>query len=236
MARKYKAKVDTPHGQRTCFEASVERAGRKPLVARFGGIPLKRQKKAVLDDRPAVPATTRKELVTRLHAGPVRMVRAARGRGGPPGPQARRPHQAGTPAARVGKTHGQNAQEDAHRLRPLPPGHPRGHPYRCHGIVTGEPRAPETVPAWFGPGAGGKGPAARQAPRRRPTGVAAELEQHAGQRAAGDAAQRGPQDRGNRRAGRADQPGQGRDGGARARHDRLASAFPGPAGVYTESQ
>jgi len=69
MARKYQAKVDTPHGKRTCFEATVERAGRKPLVARFGGIPLKRQKKAVLDDRPAVPATTRRELVTRLHAG-----------------------------------------------------------------------------------------------------------------------------------------------------------------------
>ena len=69
MARKYQAKIDTPHGKRTCFEAIVERAGRKPLVARFGGIPLKRQKKAVLDDRPTVPATTRKELVTRLQAG-----------------------------------------------------------------------------------------------------------------------------------------------------------------------
>ena len=69
MARKYQAKIDTPHGKRTCFEAIVDRAGRKPLVARFGGIPLKRQKKAVLDDRPTVPATTRKELVTRLHAG-----------------------------------------------------------------------------------------------------------------------------------------------------------------------
>ena len=69
MARKYQAKIDTPHGKRTCFEAIVERAGRKPLVARFGGIPLKRQKKAVLDDRPTIPATTRKELVTRLQAG-----------------------------------------------------------------------------------------------------------------------------------------------------------------------
>ena len=46
MARKYQAKIDTPRGKRTCFEAIVERAGRKPLVARFGGIPLKRQKKA----------------------------------------------------------------------------------------------------------------------------------------------------------------------------------------------
>jgi group II intron reverse transcriptase/maturase len=69
MARKYQAKTDTQHGKRTCFEAIVERAGRKPLAARFGGIPLKRQKKAVLDDRPAVPATTRKELLTRLRAG-----------------------------------------------------------------------------------------------------------------------------------------------------------------------
>ena len=88
MARKYQAKADTPHGKRNCFEAVTERPGRKPLIARFGGIPLKRQKKAVIDDRPAIPATTRKELVTRL-AGPVRVVPAARGRGSPPGSQAR---------------------------------------------------------------------------------------------------------------------------------------------------
>ncbi len=69
MARKYQATADTPHGKRNCFEAVTERPGRKPLIARFGGIPLKRQKKAVIDDRPAVPATTRKELVTRLRAG-----------------------------------------------------------------------------------------------------------------------------------------------------------------------
>ena len=70
MARKYKAVTLTPHGPRTCFEARTERPGRKPLVARFGGIPLKRQKKAVLDDRlPVPPATRRKELVTRLLNG-----------------------------------------------------------------------------------------------------------------------------------------------------------------------
>ena len=69
MARKYQAKVDTPYGKRACFEAVVERAGRKPLVARFGGIPLKRQNKAVLTDRKPVPATTGSELVTRLCAG-----------------------------------------------------------------------------------------------------------------------------------------------------------------------
>ena len=70
MARKYKATVITPHGPRTCFEARTERPGRKPLVARFGGIPLKRHKRAVLDDcLPAPAPTRRKELVTRLLRG-----------------------------------------------------------------------------------------------------------------------------------------------------------------------
>ena len=70
MARKYKAVIETPHGRRTCFQATVERAGRRPLVATFGGIPLKRQKRAVLDDRALAPITTRrKELVLRLQAG-----------------------------------------------------------------------------------------------------------------------------------------------------------------------
>jgi group II intron reverse transcriptase/maturase len=68
-ARKYKTVTATPHGPRTCFEARTERPGRKPLVARFGGIPLKRQKKAVLNDRQPAPATRRKELVTRLLRG-----------------------------------------------------------------------------------------------------------------------------------------------------------------------
>ena len=72
MAARFKTVIDTPHGKRTCFEARVEREGRKPLVTRFGGIPLKRQKKAVLDDRQPVPATRRrkgKELIYRLRGG-----------------------------------------------------------------------------------------------------------------------------------------------------------------------
>jgi group II intron reverse transcriptase/maturase len=71
MAAKYKATVETPHGPRVCMQVSTDRGdGRKPLVARFGGIPLKRQKKAVLDDRRSPPvAVPRKELISRLHAG-----------------------------------------------------------------------------------------------------------------------------------------------------------------------
>jgi hypothetical protein len=70
MAARYKAKIDTPHGLRTCFQVVVEREGRKPLVARFGGIPLKRQNKAVLHDRvPERVTYPRKELPVRLLAG-----------------------------------------------------------------------------------------------------------------------------------------------------------------------
>ena len=38
MAARYKAKVITGHGPRTCFEARLQREGKKDLVARFGGI------------------------------------------------------------------------------------------------------------------------------------------------------------------------------------------------------
>jgi group II intron reverse transcriptase/maturase len=68
MARKHRAIITTPHGPRTCFQATVERQGRKPLVTRFGGIPLKRQKKAAITDRLPDPPTRRKELIQRLRA------------------------------------------------------------------------------------------------------------------------------------------------------------------------
>jgi hypothetical protein len=46
------------------------RAGRKPLVARFGGIALRRRKKAVLHDRDRPPVIVqRKELINRLLTG-----------------------------------------------------------------------------------------------------------------------------------------------------------------------
>jgi hypothetical protein len=67
MAARHQATIMTPSGPRRCFEATVHRAGRKPLVARFGGIPLKRQKTAVIDDRaPNGLPHRQKELITRL--------------------------------------------------------------------------------------------------------------------------------------------------------------------------
>ncbi len=143
MARKHKAKTGTPRGPRTCFEATVERAGRKPLVARFGGIPLTRQKKAGPHRPRARPGHRPQGADNPAPQRPVRVVRASRPGGNPPGPQARRPRrQAGTAAARVGAPHGHHAQEDPRGLHLLPHGHPRrAANRRIHAIVTGEPRA-----------------------------------------------------------------------------------------------
>jgi group II intron reverse transcriptase/maturase len=68
MAARYKAKIETPHGLRTCFEAVRRRENNpRPLVARFGGIPLTRRKTAVIDDRvPGRNPLARKEIITRL--------------------------------------------------------------------------------------------------------------------------------------------------------------------------
>jgi group II intron reverse transcriptase/maturase len=71
MARKYKASIDTPDGPRTCFQVTVHREqGKKPLVARFGGIPLTRKRTAVVTDLNPIMATGKgNELIRRLVAG-----------------------------------------------------------------------------------------------------------------------------------------------------------------------
>jgi group II intron reverse transcriptase/maturase len=70
MAGKYRATVQTDHGPRKCFQVVVQRSdGRKPLVARFGGIPLHRQPTAALTDRAPTLGTYRgNELIHRLLA------------------------------------------------------------------------------------------------------------------------------------------------------------------------
>jgi group II intron reverse transcriptase/maturase len=67
MATRYKAKVITGHGPRTCFEARRHRQGKPDLVARFGGIPLRQDRRAVIRDlAPAQNGYPRKELIHRL--------------------------------------------------------------------------------------------------------------------------------------------------------------------------
>jgi group II intron reverse transcriptase/maturase len=67
MAEKHRAKIDTVHGTRTCYEARKTREGKPDLVSRFGGIPLKRDRKAEIRDpkaKPAIPAP--KEITYRI--------------------------------------------------------------------------------------------------------------------------------------------------------------------------
>jgi len=70
MARRYKSTIESPAGPRTFFQVTVARdRGRKPLVARFGGIPLIRHRAAALTDRrPVMASTRRNELIHRLLA------------------------------------------------------------------------------------------------------------------------------------------------------------------------
>jgi hypothetical protein len=66
-AARYKAKAITGNGPRTCFEARRHRQGKKDLVARFGGIPLRQDRRAVITDpAPAQASYPRRELISRL--------------------------------------------------------------------------------------------------------------------------------------------------------------------------
>ena len=69
ILRKYKSKVQTPEGTRKCIEVIVERAGKKPLVARFGGVSLKRRLFRVATDHVIAAPLRPKELIRRLKNG-----------------------------------------------------------------------------------------------------------------------------------------------------------------------
>jgi group II intron reverse transcriptase/maturase len=64
MWLRYRTTVSTPHGPRACIQVTVPREGRQPLVARFGGIPLKRQKRQLIDDHVTGPGRPRRKEIT----------------------------------------------------------------------------------------------------------------------------------------------------------------------------
>jgi group II intron reverse transcriptase/maturase len=66
--RRYQRSVETPQGPRKVLEATVEREGKQPLVARWGGISLARQTKAILNDQLPFVWGGRSELEKRLLA------------------------------------------------------------------------------------------------------------------------------------------------------------------------
>jgi hypothetical protein len=70
MQKRYRSTVSTPYGTMKCLKVTVDRGeSQKPLVAYFGGIPLRRQKQAILHDTtPRRFDSSRNELVKRLLA------------------------------------------------------------------------------------------------------------------------------------------------------------------------
>jgi group II intron reverse transcriptase/maturase len=67
--RQHRGSIQTPHGPRPCLKISQERDGKPPLVAIFGGIPLRRQKTALLQDQPIYRYEPRRsDLLQRLLA------------------------------------------------------------------------------------------------------------------------------------------------------------------------
>ena len=67
---RYKSTVQTEHGERKCLTVVKEQGeGKRPHVARFGGIPLKRKRQAdLIDQKPQRYRTERNELIKRLLA------------------------------------------------------------------------------------------------------------------------------------------------------------------------
>lgn len=65
---RYKAILQTPDGPYKGLQVIVEREGKKPLIAKWGGISLKRDIHAVLDDAPPHAWITRTQLEQRLLA------------------------------------------------------------------------------------------------------------------------------------------------------------------------
>jgi len=67
MAARHKAKIETSDGLRACFEARKHREGKPDLVARFGGIILRQDRRAVITDpAPVRVRVPRRELLARL--------------------------------------------------------------------------------------------------------------------------------------------------------------------------
>jgi hypothetical protein len=68
VREKYRATFEVKGRTYKGMQITLERQGKKPLVAQWGGIPLERDKRAILKDDPHVYWGRRSELVKRLLA------------------------------------------------------------------------------------------------------------------------------------------------------------------------
>ena len=66
-SKRLNATTKTPDGPRKCLQLTIQREKKKPLIAIFGGLPLKRRKNPVIEDRVIRPyVQLRSEIVERL--------------------------------------------------------------------------------------------------------------------------------------------------------------------------
>ena len=66
-SKRLQATIQTPDGPRRCLQLIIQREKKKPLVATFGGLSLKRRKNPVIEDRVILPyVRMRSEIVERL--------------------------------------------------------------------------------------------------------------------------------------------------------------------------
>jgi Reverse transcriptase (RNA-dependent DNA polymerase)/Type II intron maturase len=172
MARKYKTRIETPAGPRTVFQVTVTRDRGKTT-----GRPLRRNPAdQTAHSHPHRPAAGHGQHPAQRADPPAPRwtLRALPGHGepgGPPCPQARRPHHA-RPAGetRLHAPHGHATTQDPGDLPPLPRRHPRRTGHHTHPTVTtGEPGAGKLARR-VREEPDGKGPAPR-APRQRPTSL-----------------------------------------------------------------
>jgi hypothetical protein len=141
MARKYKATIDTPAGPRKCLQVTVNRdRGRKPLVTRFGGIPLKRVRTAVLTDRrPVMASARRNELIHRLLARRCEICEDVVNLEVTTSVSSQTQQARPTRETRMDAPNGHAAAQDPGDLPPLPRGHPRRSAYQAlPEMITGE--------------------------------------------------------------------------------------------------
>jgi hypothetical protein len=68
VRQQHRAVILTKDGPRKVLQVTVEREGKAPLVAQWGGISLKTEKQAILDDQPSTVWNKRTELLERLLA------------------------------------------------------------------------------------------------------------------------------------------------------------------------
>ena len=187
MQRQYKSVAETEHGPRVCLKVVKQQDnGKRPKVAYFGGIPLKRQRQAVLvDQQPQRYRAGRNELTKRLLADTcemcdstvkveihhIRALRDLNGKG-----QRERP----TGKAQVGTTHGGAETKDPCGLPHVSHGHPpRANQSAEADLTTGEPDAVKAARP-VRRGADGKVLRVTGVTRRRPTLLGASAAYAAG--------------------------------------------------------